>query len=79
MIERAEYTQAEQLLAGVQAPQAYDYLYTEIRGDLALARGNQMKAASAYKKALDQVPDKSMNVSLLMAKYESVSAAGDIK
>ena len=77
MIARAEYVQAEGLLDAVQSPGAYQFIYSELRGDLAVAQGEPEKAAAAYKAALDASPAQVPNVSLLSAKYESVSATGD--
>jgi predicted negative regulator of RcsB-dependent stress response len=77
MIDQAEYAQTEVILDSVQAPGVYQSVYSELRGDLAVAQGELEKAATAYKAALAETPGQTPNVSLLTAKYESVSAAGD--
>lgn len=77
MIDQAQYAQAESLLDAVQSPGVYQFVYSELRGDLAVAQGELAKAAAAYKAALAETPAQLPNVSLLSAKYESVGAAGD--
>jgi len=77
MIDQAEYAQAEGVLDSVLDPGAYGFVYSELRGDLAIAQGEPEKAAAAYKAALAETPAQGPNVSLLTAKFESVSAAGD--
>ena len=76
MIAQQQYEQAVQLLASVTDPGAYDYLYAELEGDIAVAEGKPEKAASAYKKALDKMPSQAPNQAYLMAKYEDVRGAG---
>ena len=75
MIAQQQYEQAVQLLASVTDPGAYDYLYAELEGDIAVAEGKPEKAASAYKKALDKMPSQAPNQAYLMAKYEDVRGA----
>jgi predicted negative regulator of RcsB-dependent stress response len=76
MIAQQQYEQAVKLLASVSDPGAYDYLYAELEGDMAVAEGKPEKAAAAYKKALDQMPSQAPNQGYLMAKYEDVRGAG---
>jgi len=77
MIEQQRYESAAQLLGTVTDPGAYHYLYTELEGDLAMAQNEPALAASAYKKALDQMPAQAPNQAYLTAKYENVSGAVD--
>ena len=77
MIDQAQYAQAEAVLDSVLDPGAYRFVYSELRGDLAIVQGEPEKAAAAYKAALAETPGEGPNVSLLSAKLESVSAAGD--
>ncbi len=77
MIDQASYAQAEAMLDSVIDPGAYQFVYSELRGDLAVAQGEMDKAATAYKAALAENPGQAQNVSLLTAKLESVSASGD--
>ncbi len=77
MIDQAGYAQAEAMLDSVVDPGAYQFVYSELRGDLAVAQGELDKAATAYKAALAESPGQTPNVSLLTAKLESVSTEGD--
>jgi predicted negative regulator of RcsB-dependent stress response len=80
MIDQAAYAQAEDILDSVQDPGAYRFVYSELRGDLAVAQGESGKAAAAYKAALAETPAEGQgSVSLLSAKLESVSGAGDVE
>ncbi len=78
LIDQGEFSQTESLLDAVQSPGAYQFAYSELRGDLAVAQGDLARAAAAYKTALAELPAQMPNISLLSAKYESVSAAGDV-
>jgi predicted negative regulator of RcsB-dependent stress response len=75
MIDQTAYAQAERLLSAEPDPEAYAYVYSELKGDLALAQGETARAAEAYKTALDKAPAQAPNRALLTAKYESVSTA----
>jgi len=77
MIEQQQYELAAQLLGTVTDAGAYHYLYTELEGDLAMAQNEPAQAASAYKKALDQMPAQAPNQAYMTAKYENVSGAVD--
>jgi predicted negative regulator of RcsB-dependent stress response len=76
MISRGQYMESEQLLSSVVDAGAYSYLYAELEGDLAMTQGDADRAASAYKRALDQMPAQAPNQAFLMAKYENVAGAG---
>lgn len=71
MIGREKYAEADKLLAAVQNPGAYAYLYSELKGDLAIARNRRADAVAAYKQALEEMPADAPNAPLLTAKYES--------
>ncbi|WP_455233975.1 YfgM family protein [Thiogranum longum] len=77
MIDRAQYAPAAQLLESVVDGGAYQYLYTELKGDLAMAQERPEQAATAYQEALEQMPANSPNAGFLRAKFENVSAAGE--
>jgi predicted negative regulator of RcsB-dependent stress response len=77
MIDQQLYDDAERQLAAVQDAGAYAYLYSELKGDLAVARGQPSAAVPAYRQALDEIPAEAPNLALLTAKYESVSGDGD--
>jgi predicted negative regulator of RcsB-dependent stress response len=77
LLDQSRLEEAEQQLNGVAEAGSYTYLYTELRGDLALLKGDAAQAASAYQQALDGMPAQAPNAALLNAKYESVSGAGD--
>lgn len=73
LIGLKQFDDAEKQLAGVQDAGAYASRYSELKGDLAVARGQNAAAADAYRQALDQLPENASNQALLTAKYESVS------
>jgi predicted negative regulator of RcsB-dependent stress response len=77
LIDQKMYEEADRQLAAVTDPGAYAYRYSELKGDLALARGQQSEAAAAYRQALGQLPAQAPNLALLTAKYESVGGSGD--
>ncbi|MGD2075353.1 MAG: tetratricopeptide repeat protein, partial [Gammaproteobacteria bacterium] len=67
--------EARQQLDAVGEAGAYDYLYAELRGDLAMAEGDTARAARAYRQAMDSMPTQAPNAALLTAKYENVAGA----
>ena len=75
LIDRKQLQEARDELTSVGEAGAYDYLYAELRGDLAMAEGNTPDAARAYRSALDSMPAQAPNAGLLTAKYESVAGA----
>jgi predicted negative regulator of RcsB-dependent stress response len=77
LIDQQKYVDADQLIASVQNAGPYAYLYSELKGDLALAQGEQAKAAAAYQQAIEQMPPQAPNQALLRAKYENVGAGGE--
>jgi predicted negative regulator of RcsB-dependent stress response len=77
MIAQRQYAEADKLIAAVADAGSYAYLYSELKGDLAQAQGQQSAAAAAYKLALEQMPPQAPNQPLLNAKYESVGGAGE--
>ena len=76
LMDQNQLAEAAQQLNSVTEAGAYAYLYTELRGDLAMLEGNTVEAASAYRQALDSMPAQAPNAALLSAKYDSVSGAG---
>lgn len=81
MIDQAQYAQAEVILDAVPDPGAYQFVYSELRGDLAVAQGEPEKAAAAYREALAQTGGEiqGQNTTLLSAKLESVSTKGEVE
>jgi predicted negative regulator of RcsB-dependent stress response len=77
IIEQQQYESAAQLLAAVTDPGAYRYLYSELKGDLAMAQNKPEQAVRAYKQALDQMPAQAPNQAFLTAKYDNVTGAVD--
>jgi predicted negative regulator of RcsB-dependent stress response len=77
MIEQGQYAQARPQLAAGGDAGGYAYLYAELEGDLALQEGQPEQAASAYKQALEQMPEQSPQAAFLQAKYENVIGAGE--
>jgi predicted negative regulator of RcsB-dependent stress response len=77
MIDQQQYEAAAQLLAAVGDAGVYRYLYTELEGDLAMAQNKPEQAASAYKKALDEMPAQTPGQGYLAAKYENVAGVFD--
>jgi predicted negative regulator of RcsB-dependent stress response len=79
MIDQAQYAQAEVMLDSVADAGAYQVVYNELRGDLAVAQGEPEKAAAAYEAALSGTVGEvqGQNTALLSAKLESVSARGE--
>jgi predicted negative regulator of RcsB-dependent stress response len=75
LIDRNQLQAAREQLASVGEAGAYDYLYAELRGDLAMREGKPSDAAQAYRNALDSMPAQAPNAGLLTAKYESVAGA----
>jgi predicted negative regulator of RcsB-dependent stress response len=76
LMDQNQLAEAAQQLNSVAEAGAYAYLYTELRGDLAMLEGNTAEAAGAYRQALDSMPAQAPNAALLSAKYDSVSGAG---
>jgi len=77
LIDQQAYAEADKVIAAVQEAGPYAYLYSELKGDLALAQGRQAEAAAAYQQALAQMPPQAPNQALLTAKYENISAGGE--
>jgi predicted negative regulator of RcsB-dependent stress response len=71
LIDQQKYADADKLLAAAPAG-AYAYVYSELKGDLALAQGQQAQAIAAYKQALEEMPAGTPSKPLLTAKYENV-------
>jgi len=71
LIDQQKYADADTLLAAAPAG-AYTYVYSELKGDLALAQGQQAQAIAAYRQALEEMPAGTPSKPLLTAKYENV-------
>jgi predicted negative regulator of RcsB-dependent stress response len=76
LIDQQQFQEARERLQAVEDAGAYAYLYTELRGDLAVAEGNPADAARSYQQARDDMPAQAPNAALLDAKYEDVAGAG---
>src|SRR5690606_8071639 len=57
LVAMEDFTAAEAQLAQAPATGAYAPLYAELRGDIALARGDRAAARDAYRVALDQLDE----------------------
>jgi predicted negative regulator of RcsB-dependent stress response len=77
LIDQQKYAEVDKLMASLGDTGPYSYLYTELKGDLALAQGRQAQAAEAYQQALEQMPPQAPNQALLTAKYENVGIDGE--
>ncbi len=74
MIDAGMNSEAQQILAEADAPDAYQYLFAELEGDLAVASGSPDSAAESYKMALDKMPEGAPNAALLTIKHENVAS-----
>jgi predicted negative regulator of RcsB-dependent stress response len=72
MVAMEDFAAADALLA--QAPDTVEYapLYAEVRGDLALARGDRAAAREAYREALAQAAEDAPTRPLLQIKLDDV-------
>ena len=77
LVEQAQFDEARAQLAVADRSGAFNYLYLELEGDLAMAEGDNAKAADAYRRALDAMPEQSPSAALLTTKYESIAGAGE--
>ncbi|HEY9149685.1 MAG TPA: tetratricopeptide repeat protein, partial [Gammaproteobacteria bacterium] len=66
------FSAAEAQLAQAPATGAYAPLYAELRGDIALARGDRAAARDAYRVALDQLDEDAPTRPLLRIKLDDV-------
>ncbi len=73
LIDSAAYDAADAQLKAVVDPGEYRYIYAELRGDLAWARGDEQAAAAAYREALDGLPPQAPNGAYLRVKYENLA------
>ena len=72
LVVMEEFTAADTLLADAPATTEYASLYTELRGDLALARGDRGAAREAYREALAQAQEDAPTRPLLQIKLDDV-------
>jgi len=75
LIDQKEYAQAEAVLADIADVGQYRYIYTELHGDLAFAKGETERAAVAYRDALATLPAQAPNAAYLRVKYENLAGA----
>lgn len=73
LIDGKEYARAEALLSEPVDAGEYQYVYTELQGDLAFAQGELEGAASAYREALAMMPEQAPNAAYLKVKYENIA------
>lgn len=71
-VSLGDFTAAETLLEQAPATAEYAPLYAEVRGDLALARGDRGAAREAYREALEQSPEDAPTRPLLQVKLDDV-------
>ncbi|MGB5304766.1 MAG: tetratricopeptide repeat protein [Gammaproteobacteria bacterium] len=72
LVEEHDLDGAEALLAQVPAEGGFDALYSEVRGDIFLARGDTGKAYAAYEHALTVLPQESPARNLLQLKFDNI-------
>jgi predicted negative regulator of RcsB-dependent stress response len=72
LVVMEEFAAADTLLADAPATTEYASLYTELRGDLALARGDRGAAREAYREALAQAQEDAPTRPLLQIKLDDV-------
>jgi len=74
LIDTGDYAAAQAQLDSVkdQKVGVYQYGYTVLRGDLALAQGKTDAARDAYKTALDTQPSEATDGALVRMKYENL-------
>ena len=73
LVARGELDAAGQLLDQAVPGSAFDALYTELRGDLYLARGEPVLASDAYQQALAATAMDAPGRQLLQLKYDNFS------
>jgi predicted negative regulator of RcsB-dependent stress response len=73
LVARGELDAAEQLLGQALPGSAFDALYTELRGDIYLARGEGVLASDAYQQALAATALDAPGRQLLQLKYDNFS------
>ena len=78
LIDEKAYDQAETQLSQVADAGEYAAVYTELKGDLAFARGDTKGAAEAYREALAALPPEAPNVTYLRVKYENIAGADSV-
>ena len=73
LIAEGDLDEADSRLAEVVEPGEYAALYAELRGDIALARGDQAAAHAAYGQALAAATEQALNRALLQAKFDDTT------
>lgn len=79
LIEENDLEGAESLLSQAPAEGAFDALYSEVRGDLFMARGDTGKAYAAYEHALSVLPQDSPARHLLQLKFDNIQPSAGIE
>jgi predicted negative regulator of RcsB-dependent stress response len=72
LVAMEDFSAADTLLAQAPATTEYAPLYAEVRGDLALARGDRAAAREAYREALAQSQEDAPTRPLLQIKLDDV-------
>jgi predicted negative regulator of RcsB-dependent stress response len=72
LLAMKDFDAAEAQLAQAPAAEAYAPLYAELRGDLAMARGDRAAAREAYRVALEQLDEEAPTRPLLRIKLDNV-------
>jgi predicted negative regulator of RcsB-dependent stress response len=70
-LDEKQYDQALALL-GRKAPEAFDSLYADLRGDVLVAQGKLPEARAAYKQAIEKLPVESTFRMLVQAKLDGI-------
>ncbi len=78
LIDEKAYDQAETLISQVTDAGEYSAVYTELKGDLAFAKGETKRAADAYRDALAAFPPDAPNVTYLRVKYENLAGSDSV-
>jgi len=73
LVARGELDAAVQLLDQAAPGSAFDALYTEVRGDIYVARGEQLLANDAYQQALAAMSQDAPGRQLLQLKHDNFS------
>ena len=73
LVARGELDAAGQLLDQVAPGSSFDALYTEVRGDIYLARGEAVLANDAYQQALASTAPDAPGRQLLQLKFDNTS------
>ncbi len=73
LIGLQDYSSANDMLAKATDSGVYAYQYTALQGDYELAQGNKEAARTAYRQALDSMPEQAVDRAYLQAKYDNIA------